>query len=96
MKKMMAVAAALVFVLVIVTPSKANAAVAFRIGVGPVVVGTAPVYVAPAPVYVAPAPLPPPVVVYRPYAYPRVVVGYGYRPRWGYRGFVPPPYGWRR
>jgi hypothetical protein len=66
MKKAMIAVAGLMFAVMLAAPSKANAAVLFRVGVGPVVVGNAPVVVAPpAPVVVAPALLvaPAPVVV---------------------------------
>jgi hypothetical protein len=70
MKKVMVAVVALMFAAMLAAPSKANAQVVFRVGVGPVVVGNAPVLVAPPPVVVAPAPY----VAYGPgYVYPPAV-----------------------
>jgi hypothetical protein len=55
MKKAMVAVVALMFAAVLAAPSKANAQVVFRVGVGPVVVGNAPVVEAPVPLVVAPA-----------------------------------------
>lgn len=100
MKKAMIAVVALMFAAMLAAPSKANAQVLFRVGVGPVVVGNAPVLVAPAPpVVVAPAPY----VAYGPdYAYPpavypgNVVVGVGYARPYAYRYGGWRGYGWRR
>lgn len=101
LKKTMIAVIALMFAVVLAAPSKANAQVVFRVGVGPVVVGTAPapLVVAPAPV-VIPAPAvvaaPDPYVVAPGYVYPSVVVGGRWYPRgYVYRGYAP-HYGWRR
>jgi hypothetical protein len=88
MKKAMVAVVALMFAAVLAAPSKANAQVLFRVGVGPVVVGNAPVVMAPAPVVVAPAPYAAygPGYVYPPVAYPgNVVVGVGYARPYAYR-----------
>jgi hypothetical protein len=74
MKKAMVAVAALIFAAVLAAPSKANAEVVFRVGVGPVVVSNAPAsvvvapapYVAYAPAYVYPVP-----IVYREHAWVR-------------------------
>jgi hypothetical protein len=84
MKKAMVAVVALMFAAVLAAPSKANAQVVFRVGVGPVVVSNAPApvvvapapYVAYAPAYVYPAP-----VVYREHAW----VGRGYARPYAYR-----------
>ncbi len=94
MKKAMVAVVALMFAAVLAAPSKANAQVVFRVGVGPVVVGNAP-----APVVVAPAPY---VAYARGYVYPPVVyrehawVGRGYARPYGYRYAGRRGYGWRR
>jgi hypothetical protein len=95
MKKAMVAVVALMFAAVLATPSKANAQVVFRLGVGPVAV-VAPV---PAPVVVAPAPYVAyaPGYVYPPVVYPgNVVVGVGYARPYGYRYGGWREYGWRR
>ena len=57
MKKAMVAVVALMLAAVLAAPSKANAQMVFRVGIGPVIVGNAPVVVVPAPpVFVAPAP----------------------------------------
>ncbi len=86
LKKSLLALFGLVFAMALITPPKANAAVIFRVGVGPVVVGNAPVVVAPVP-YVAPAPYVAyePGYVYPPAVYPNVVVGVGYARPYGYR-----------
>jgi hypothetical protein len=99
MKKVMIAVVALMFAAVLAAPSKANAQVVFRLGVGPLVVGNAPVVVAPAPVMVAPAPYVAygPGYVYPPVVYPgNVVVGVGYARPYGYRYGGGRGYGWRR
>ena len=100
MKKAMFAVVALMFAAVLAAPSKANAQVVFRVGVGPIVVGNAPVVVAPAPpVVVAPAPYVAyaPGYVYPPVVYPgRVVVGVGYARPYAYRYVGWRGYGWRR
>ena len=94
MKKAMVAVVALMFAAMLAAPSKANAQVVFRVGVGPVVVGNAPVVVAPAPApYVAYAPG----YVYPPVVYPgNVVVGLGYARPYAYRYDGRHGYGWRR
>ncbi len=100
MKKAMVAVVALMFAAMLAAPSKANAEVVFRVGIGPVVVGNVPVVVAPAPaVVVAPAPVvgSAPVVVAPGYVYPgNVVVGPGYARPYAYRYDVRRGYGWRR
>jgi hypothetical protein len=81
MKKMMVAMVALMFAAMLAAPSKANAQVVFRMGIGPVVVGNAPFVVAPAP-YVAYGPgyvYPP--VVYREHGW----VGREYARPYAYR-----------
>lgn len=97
-KKAMVAVVALMFAAVLAAPSKANAQVVFRVGIGPVVVGNAPVVAAPAPV-VAPAPYVAysPVYVYPPVVYPgNVVVSLGYARPYAYHYDVRHGYGWRR
>jgi hypothetical protein len=91
MKKAMIAVVALMFAALLAAPSKANAQLVFRVGVGPVVVGNAPVVVAPAP-YVAYAPgyvYPP--VVYREHAW----VGREYARPYAYRYDERRDHGWR-
>ena len=98
MKKAMVAVVALMFAAVLAAPPKANAQVAFRVGVGPVFVGDAPVVVAPA-LVVAPAPYVAygPGYVYPPVVYPgNVVVGVGYGRPYAYRYGGRRGYGWRR
>ena len=97
MKKAMVAVVALMFAMVLAAPSKANAQVVFRVGVGPVVVGNAPVVVAPAPVVESAPVVVAPGYVYPPVVYPgNVVVGLGYARPYAYRYDVRRGYGWRR
>jgi hypothetical protein len=99
LKKSLLALFGLVFAMALITPPKANAAVMFRVGVGPVAVfAPAPFVVAPEP-YVAPAPYVAyaPGYVYPPAVYPgNVVVGVGYARPYAYRYGGWRGYGWRR
>ena len=97
LKKSIVALFGLLFAMALITPPKANAAVAVGIGVGPAYVGVGRPYVRPY-AYAAPAPIvPAPYVAYAPgyvypAVYPTVAVGYGR----GYRYYGHYGYGWRR